>query len=102
MKYDMKFVTGLFFFLMDLLVFVVGVWLLWSGLTLLGSDSGEGKISIIAEQFGQITGVNGKLVVFVAGVVLVLASVGYARKAYQEARALEHGFKDTIRHFSPL
>lgn len=102
MKYDMKFFTGVFFFLMDLLAFVVGVWLMSSGLGLLGGGSGEGNISIIVDQVGQITGVNGRLVVFIAGFALVLASVGYARKAYQEARALEHGLKDTVRHFSPL
>jgi phosphohistidine phosphatase SixA len=102
MKYDMKFFTGVFFFLMDLLAFVVGIWLLWAGLRLLGGGGGEGKISIVVNQIGQMTGVNGTIVVFVAGLALVLAAVGYARKAYQEARAFEGGLPDTIRHFSPL
>jgi phosphohistidine phosphatase SixA len=102
MKVDLKLVSGLFFFLMDFLAFLTGLWLLTSGLGLLGRGSGQGRISVVIESVGQIAGIDGRLAVILLGFVLVLVSVGYARKAYQEAKAFEHGLRDTVRHFSPL
>ncbi len=102
MKYDMKFWTGSLLCIVDVVVLGLGIWLLTVGLGLLGGGTGEGGISIIVEQIGEISNVNGRLVVFLSGLALVLASLGYARKAYQEAKTLERGFVDTVRHFSPL
>lgn len=102
MKWDMKLVSGVFFFLMDLATFIFGGILTFRGAGLLVSGGGGGNIKLAVEKIGEVTGVNGQVLILCAGLALVLASIGYARKSFQEARALEGGLKDTIRHFSPL
>ena len=102
MKIDAKLVAGVLFFLMNLATFILGVVLLFTGLGFVGSDGGEGGIHLVVKKVGEITGINGHMVVFLAGIAMILAAVGYARKAYQEARAFEGGLPDTIRHFSPF
>jgi hypothetical protein len=64
---------------------------------------GKGKVESksCSRRLGEITGINGQLVVFLAGVAMVVAALGYALKAYQEALRFEHGLKDAIRHFAP-
>lgn len=98
---DMKLVSGILFFLMDVVTFAVGLVLVSIGIGLI-SDGGEGGIKLVIQKVGEITGINGQMVIFLAGVGFVLSAVGYARKAYQEAIRYERGLKDTVRHFSPL
>ena len=107
MKLDTKFFAGLFFFLMDLVTFLIGIVLLLYSSRVLGSISGGGAAQLIVAQIGRVSGIhlNLKLVVFLvvlAGLALALAAAGYALKALKEARATEEGAKATIRHFSPL
>jgi hypothetical protein len=99
---ELKTMIGLLFFLVDLAVLVLGALLIGTGVGLLGSGSGEGGIRLVVKEIGEITGINGQLVVFIAGVLLVLAALGYALKAYKEAAQFEGGFKDTVRHFAPM
>ncbi len=98
----MKTVIGLLFFLVDLGVLVLGALLIGTGVGLLGSGNGQGGIKLVVQGIGEITGINGQLVVFIAGVAMVLAALGYALKAYKEAVHYEGGLKDTVRHFAPL
>ena len=64
---------------------------------------GEGGISVISKALGEITGINGQLVIFLAGIFMVMSALGYARKAFQEARQYETPtIQDTVRHFSPV
>ena len=98
----MKTLIGILFFLVDLTVLVLGAVLCATGIGLLGSGSGEGGIKLVVKAVGEITGVNGQLVVFIVGALMVLAALGYALKAYQEAVRHEGGLKDTPRHFAPI
>lgn len=98
----MKTVIGILFFFVDLAVLVLGAFLCLTGIGLLGSGSGEGGIKLVVKAIGEITGVNGQLVVFIVGALLVLAALGYALKAYKEAVRFEGGLKDTLRHFAPM
>ena len=98
---DRKLVLGAFFFLVDLAVLIIGTIIIFTGIGLLGHGSGEGGIKVVLEKIGEITGINGQLVVFLAGVLMVIAALGYALKAYQEALRFERGLTDTIRHFAP-
>ena len=67
------------------------------------SGVGEGGISVISKALGEITGINGQLVIFLAGIFMVMSALGYARKAFQEARQYETStIQDTVRHFSPV
>ena len=105
MRRDTKFIAGMFFFVLDLVTFLVGIVLLICGIVSLGILSGEGGISLVMEQVGRIIGINFSLVVFLVvlvGFAVVLAATGYALKAFQEAKISEGGVKGTIRHFSPL
>jgi len=102
MKWDFKLVSGVFFFLMDLATFIFGGILTFRGAGLLVGGGGEGKIKLAVEKIGEVTGVNGQVLILCAGLALVLASMGYARKSFQEACTKERGWRDTIRHFSPV
>jgi hypothetical protein len=105
MRRDTKLFAGVFFFLLDLVTFLVGIVLLICGIVSLGILSGEGGISLVVEQVGRIIGINFSLVVLLVvlvGLALVLAATGYALKALQDAKTSEGGVKGTIRHFSPL
>jgi hypothetical protein len=97
-----KTLIGILFFLVDLAVLVLGIILCATGIGLLGSGSGEGGIKLVVKELGEITGVNGQLVVFVVGALMALAALGYALKAYQEAARTERGARDTLRHFAPI
>ena len=97
----MKTLVGTFFFAMDLIALMFGVLLAVVGIGLVGEGTGEGSIEIIIKNIGQLTGVNGQLLVFIAGVFLILASLGYASKAFVEAIRYESGAKDIIKHFHP-
>jgi len=99
---DAKLVIGLLFFLIDASVFVVGTLFALIGVGLLGSSTGEGAIKVVVEKIGEISGINGQLVVFLTGAAMILASLGYALKAYHEAIQHERGLKDSVRHFAPL
>lgn len=110
----MKVLLGLFFILVDLLVVLFGAGLTCMGVIQLGSDSGEGKIKVILKVIGEISGVNGRLVVILAGVAMILLALGYALKAFQGVVAIrqvsgiqpivvrKRGIRDIIRHFAPL
>jgi formate hydrogenlyase subunit 3/multisubunit Na+/H+ antiporter MnhD subunit len=91
---DAKLVIGLLFFLVDAAVFVVGTLFALIGVGLLGSRTGEGAIKVVVEKIGEISGIT--------GAVMILASLGYALKAYHEAIQHERGLKDSVRHFAPL
>ena len=97
----MKTFVGVIFFVMDLGALIFGALLTLIGIGLLGEGTGEGSIKIIVDNIGQLVGVNGQLVVLLAGVSIVLASLGYASKAFVEATRYESGPRDTIRHFHP-
>ena len=97
----MKTFVGVIFFVMDLGALIFGALLTLIGIGLLGEGTGEGSIKIIVDNIGQLVGVNGQLVVLLAGVSIVLASLGYASKAFVEAMRYESGPRDTIRHFHP-
>ena len=97
----MKLLFGIVFFLIDFAAFAFGVLLSLIGLGLLGEGTGEGNIKLIVENIGEISGINGQLVVLVLGVIIVAAALGYASKAFIEAIKYEHGLKDTIQHFNP-
>ena len=105
MRRDTRFFAGVFFFLLDLVTFLVGIGLLICGIVALGTLSGEGGIPLVVEQVGRIIGINFSLVallVVLVGLAPALAAIGYALKALQDAKKSEGGAKGTIRHFSPL
>ena len=97
----MKKLFGIVFFIIDLGAFLFGVTLAIIGLGLIGDGTGEGSISVILENIGEISGINGQLLVFLAGVFVIAASLGYASKAVMEAIRYEGGLKDSIEHFNP-
>jgi uncharacterized membrane protein (DUF373 family) len=63
------------------------------GVGLLGQSSGEGGIKVVIRTVGEITGINGQLLLTLAGVVIVLSVVGYTLKALTESMKYEHGWK---------
>jgi hypothetical protein len=83
----MRVLFGILIFLADIAVFVMGVYLTLAGLTLLGPDTGAGTISIVIQRIGEIRGVNGHVVVFVAGVTMMIVSVILALQAFKESKA---------------
>jgi hypothetical protein len=106
-----KLVLGILFFLVDLAVFVVGGCLLLIGIGLLGHGTGAGDIKVVISKIGEISGINGQLVVFLTGAAMILISLAYALKAYTaaaaEAAAAAHKvgrqiLQDTIQFFNPL
>ena len=98
----MKTVIGWLFCVVDIIVLGLGVTLVFVGLGLLGSGTGQGTINIILENLGEITGINGHLVVFLAGVLIAAAALGYAGKAFKSAVQWESGPQDTPKHFYPF
>lgn len=103
MNLDLKLVSGIFFFGIDLAVFLIGSLLLWIGVNLISSDGSQGTISLIVKEVGEITGINGSVVVLLVGFCLVCLAVSYALKAYQAAlEAAANELPDMIKHFSPL
>jgi hypothetical protein len=95
-----KTIIGFMFFLVDVLVLITGAAALYAGIHSLGTESGEGGIKVVVTKLGQLTGINGSLLVILIGAAMVVAALGYALKAYQEAVREEGGLKDTIRHFA--
>jgi|SRR5713101_4828763 len=72
---DAKLVIGVLFFLIDFAVFLVGTLLALVGIGFLGSGTGEGAIKVVVTKVGEISGINGQLVVFLTGAVMILASL---------------------------
>ena len=61
---DAKLVIGLLFFFVDMAVFLVGTLFALVGVGLLGSGTGEGAVKVVVTKIGEISGINGQLVVF--------------------------------------
>jgi hypothetical protein len=97
----MKMLFGFVFFLVDVGALVFGASLTLIGVGFWGDSSGQGNIKVIVEKVGEITGANGQLVLALAGVIVVLAALGYASKAVVEAIKYEGGTRDIIQHFNP-
>jgi hypothetical protein len=101
MENKMKLAAGIFLFIMDVVAFAFGIVLILTGVGVVTSQGGEGNIEVVIDKIGKITGINGNLVIFLAGIALVLVSVTYALKAFKEAAKTERGPRDAIRHFAP-
>lgn len=85
----MQVVAGLFFMLVDLFMIVFGFILALIGAGLIGNGGGQGNIKVVVEKVGEITGINGYALIFVAGFVLIALAVTLALKAFQLARCKE-------------
>jgi hypothetical protein len=104
-----KMFWGVIFFLIDSATLAFGVVLTLIGVGLLGQSSGEGDIKVVIEKLFEITGINGHLLLVLAGVFVVFSALGYASKAVVEAIKYEQGWKigvkdglkDTVQHFNP-
>lgn len=78
---------GLLLFAIDLATFIVGLVLLAAGGYSAIFGGGEGDIKLVINKVGEITGINGAVVVFFAGLFLVVVFLFYALKAYEDAKA---------------
>jgi|SRR5713101_1000958 len=99
---NVKTLIGVLFFLVDVAVLAIGSLCIYSGIQSVGTSGGEGGIKLIVKKLGEVSGMNGSALILAAGVAMVLAALGYALKAYQEAVRHEGGLKDTVRHFAPM
>ncbi len=102
MSVDFRKMTGWLFFFMVLAAFLTGLILVGIGVYLLFSTGGEGTINLVVENIGEATGINGHLVIFLIGVILILIPVSFVLKAFNEA--IKHGLFDLIKfikYFSP-
>lgn len=73
----------------------MGVMLVIIGIRLIGS----GEIELVLEGIGKIININPYGVVFIFGCVLLIVSLKYSYKVYQEALRLEtRSVRDFIRH----
>jgi len=97
-----KTLIGVLFFVVDLVVLAVGGLCIYAGIQSIGSAGGEGGIKLVVQKLGEVSGMNGSALILAAGLAMVLAALGYALKAYQEAVRHEGGLKDTVRHFAPM
>jgi hypothetical protein len=100
----MKTVLGLLFCFIALATLFLGFILI--GLSLLSNNISEGSIEIILENIGKITHINGQLVVFIIGAVLVVFALGYTSKTLlqfaQISKPYIKNLKTFIRLFNPL
>lgn len=97
-----KTLIGILFFVIDLFVLAIGAVCIYAGIQSMGNVGGEGGIKLVVQKIGEVSGMNGSALILAAGVAMVLAALGYALKAYQEAVRHEGGLKDTVRHFAPM
>jgi hypothetical protein len=98
MTQRIKLLIGLACFVVNLLVFLTGIWLIILSFPFIG----QGDATLVLEDLGEITGVNGHLVALALGVGLVFVAAMYTHKARYEALKEETpAIPDIIRHHAP-
>jgi hypothetical protein len=78
---EMRVFIGVIFALADLSALILGAVLALAGV--LAAD--EGNVEVVLDRIGKITGINGQLVVVLAGAGLALLALRYAYKAWNDA-----------------
>jgi hypothetical protein len=94
------------FFLVTLFTLVLGI-ILTGVSSILSNNIGAGNIEIIFDKIGRITGANGQLIVFLAGIFLVTQSLGYAFKSFSQFAQIKsyeknlENLKGFVQYFNP-
>lgn len=108
-----KAVLGVIFCGITLITAAIGVWLARQGAQLVSAAGGEGTINVAVKAVGEVTGINGAVVIMLAGMFILLTAAGNTLKAIAEVKyevrdALKKGEEPpnrlwtAVKHFNPM